>query len=262
MSSSDPDLVDRPDRSRSRSFLRMATGFWTGLSGVRAWLLTIMVLGFAFAQIAAQVGINSWNRMFFDALEKKEIGDVVTAISLLPLLVGVAAITMSGLVVSRMLLQVRWREWVTHRLAGWWIADQRYYRLGFLATEHSAPEFRIAEDVRISTEPLVEFAIGLISAFVTAVTFAAIVVAWAASAVPVTLTAVTLSRAVKVRAATSVAVPETAAIAVVPLCVAFRMVCACAVVAVPVAVMSVSAGGVIPQLVSAVAMFATVSESA
>ncbi len=81
---------------------------------------------------------------------------------------------MSGLVVSRMWLQVRWREWVTDRLAGWWIADQRYYRLGFLDSEHKAPEFRIAEDVRIATEPLVEFAIGLLSAAVTALTFATI----------------------------------------------------------------------------------------
>lgn len=154
--------------------MRLATRFWTGASAGRAWLLTVVVLAFAFAQIGAQVGINSWNRMFFDALEKKELADVITAIGLLPLLVVFAALTMSGLVVSRMLLQVRWREWLTNRLAGWWIADQRYYRLGFLATEHTAPEFRIAEDVRISTEPLVEFAIGLISAFVTALTFAAI----------------------------------------------------------------------------------------
>ncbi len=154
--------------------MRLATPFWTGASAGRAWLLTVVVLAFAFAQIGAQVGINSWNRMFFDALEKKELADVITAIGLLPLLVVFAALTMSGLVVSRMLLQVRWREWLTNRLAGWWIADQRYYRLGFLATEHTAPEFRIAEDVRISTEPLVEFAIGLISAFVTALTFAAI----------------------------------------------------------------------------------------
>ncbi len=154
--------------------MRLASRFWTGASAGRAWLLTVVVLACAFAQIGAQVGINSWNRMFFDALEKKELADVITAIGLLPLLVVFAALTMSGLVVSRMLLQVRWREWLTNRLAGWWIADQRYYRLGFLATEHTAPEFRIAEDVRISTEPLVEFAIGLISAFVTALTFAAI----------------------------------------------------------------------------------------
>lgn len=166
--------AEMPIRSRSRAFFGMARGFWTGSSARRAWLLTIIVLAFAFAQITAQVGINGWNRLFFDALERKDIGAVVTTVSLLPLLLGIASFTMSGLVVSRMLLQVRWREWLTNRLAGWWIADQRYYRLGFLDTEHSAPEFRIAEDVRIATEPLVEFAIGLISAAVTALTFAAI----------------------------------------------------------------------------------------
>jgi putative ATP-binding cassette transporter len=163
-----------PVRSRSRAFFRMANGFWRGRSATRAWALTVVVLVFAFAQIAAQVGVNGWNRLFFDALEKKDIGAVVTALGLLPLLLGAVALTMSGLVVSRMWLQVRWREWVTDRLAGWWIADQRYYRLGFLDSEHKAPEFRIAEDVRIATEPLVEFAIGLLSAAVTAITFAAI----------------------------------------------------------------------------------------
>lgn len=174
MNTTPDESAEIPIRSRSRAFFAMARGFWTGPSARRAWLLTIVVLAFAFAQIAAQVGINGWNRLFFDALERKDVGAVVTTVSLLPLLLGVASITMSGLVVSRMLLQVRWREWLTNNLAGWWIADQRYYRLGFLATEHSAPEFRIAEDVRISTEPLVEFAIGLISAAVTALTFAAI----------------------------------------------------------------------------------------
>jgi putative ATP-binding cassette transporter len=161
-------------RSRTTEFFRVALGFWTGRSRRRAWVLTIAVLAFAFAQIAAQVGINSWNRLFFDALEKKELPAVMSAIGLLPVLVGAAALSMSGLVVLRMTLQVRWREWLTNRLAGWWIADQRYYRLGFLETEQTAPEFRIAEDVRIATEPLVEFAIGLIAAFTTAVTFAAI----------------------------------------------------------------------------------------
>ena len=69
---------------------------------------------------------------------------------------------------------MRWREYLTRRLAGWWIADQRYYRLQFVAKEQAAPEYRIAEDVRLAIEPLVEFAIGLISAAVTAATFAAI----------------------------------------------------------------------------------------
>jgi ABC-type uncharacterized transport system fused permease/ATPase subunit len=63
-----------------------------------------------------------------------------------------------------MLLQARWREHLTRLISGWWIADQRYYRLGLLSRIKSAPEYRIAEDVRLAIEPLVEMTIGLISA--------------------------------------------------------------------------------------------------
>lgn len=161
-------------RSRLRQFFRVALRFWRGESRLRAWVLTILVLLFVAAQLGAAVGVNSWNRLFFDALEKRDLDKVWTAVGWLPLIVAASALSLSCLVISRMLLQMRWRQWLTHRLAGWWIADQRYYRMQFVVPDQSAPEYRIAEDVRLSIEPLVEFAIGLLSAFVTAVTFAAI----------------------------------------------------------------------------------------
>ncbi|MGL4289670.1 MAG: hypothetical protein ACRCVA_25170, partial [Phreatobacter sp.] len=163
-----------PGRARAREFFRTALGFWRGPSRLRAWGLTLLVLFFAAAQLGAQVGINAWQRLFFDALERKSVGEVLGAVGWVPVIVGFSAVTLSGVVVTRMLLQTRWREWLTLHLAGWWIADQRYYRLGFVAEEQTAPEFRIAEDVRLSVEPLVEFALGLITASVTALTFAAI----------------------------------------------------------------------------------------
>jgi len=163
-----------PRRSRMRQFFRVALRFWTGKSQLRAWTLTALVLLFVASQLAAAVGVNAWNRLFFDALEKRDLAAVWSAVSWLPLIVAGSALSLSCLVISRMLLQTRWREWLTLRIAGWWIADQRYYRLQFTAREQSAPEYRIAEDVRLAIEPLVEFAIGLISAAVTAITFAAI----------------------------------------------------------------------------------------
>ncbi|WP_066476565.1 ABC transporter ATP-binding protein/permease [Bosea sp. WAO] len=168
------DTSTVPRRSRMRQFFRVALRFWTGESRLRAWLLTLLVLFFVAAQLAAAVGINTWNRLFFDALEKRDVAAVWSAIGWLPLLVAGSALALSCLVISRMTLQVRWREWLTRHIAGWWIADQRYYRLQFVAREQSAPEYRIADDVRLAIEPLVEFAIGLISAAVTAATFAAI----------------------------------------------------------------------------------------
>lgn len=161
-------------RSRMRRFFVVALPFWSGETRLRAWGLTIVVLTFVAAQIATAVGVNAWNRLFFDALEKRDVAAAWSVAAWLPLLIAVSALTLSALVISRMLLQMRWREYLTRRLAGWWIADQRYYRLQFVAREQAAPEYRIAEDVRLAIEPLVEFAIGLISAAVTAATFAAI----------------------------------------------------------------------------------------
>jgi putative ATP-binding cassette transporter len=157
-----------------RRFFAVALPFWSGKTKLRAWGLTLIVLTFVATQIATAVGVNAWNRLFFDALEKRDAAAAWSAALWLPLLVAAAALSLSALVISRMLLQMRWREYLTRRLAGWWIADQRYYRLQFVAQEQSAPEYRIAEDVRLAIEPLVEFAIGLISAAVTAATFAAI----------------------------------------------------------------------------------------
>ncbi|MBA4268407.1 MAG: ABC transporter ATP-binding protein [Methylobacterium sp.] len=163
-----------PRRSRMRRFFAAALPFWSGDTKLRAWVLTILVLSFVAAQIGTAVAVNTWSRIFFDALERRDSAAAWHIATWLPLLVAVSALTLSALVISRMLLQMRWREYLTRRLAGWWIADQRYYRLQFVAREQAAPEYRIAEDVRLAIEPLVEFAIGLISAAVTAATFAAI----------------------------------------------------------------------------------------
>ena len=161
-------------RPMLRPFMALSSGFWRGPSAARAWTLTLLVIGCMLAQIATVVGVNAWNRVFFDALERRDLGAILATLTWLPLLVGAVAITFSSLIVARMLFQARWREWMTNTVAGWWIADQRYYRLGFVAPDQTAPEYRIADDVRLSIEPLVEFALGLLTAAITAAAFATI----------------------------------------------------------------------------------------
>ena len=168
-----------PDQQKGRpgvpaAFLKLSSGFWRGRSARKAWLLSLAVVVAMLANVVIQVANNSWNRTFFDALEKKSIAGLSAALWQLPVLIAALAIIVSGVVISRMALQAQWRAWLTDHIAGWWVADQRYYRLGLIAPEQSAPEFRIADDVRLAVEPLVEFVLGLASALITAATFAAI----------------------------------------------------------------------------------------
>jgi len=163
-----------PNRSRARKFFNTACLFWTGATGVRAWLHSAAVLGCVAAQISVAVWINSWNRQFFDALETRSPSAIREVVAWLPGLVATAAIVLSALVVSRMALQIRWRQFLTTTLVGRWVSHQRYYHLQHSAPDLPAPEYRIAEDGRLAIEPLVEFVIGLITAVVSALTFATI----------------------------------------------------------------------------------------
>lgn len=92
----------------------------------------------------------------------------------LPVLVGFSSLAVSGALVARMTLQMRWRAWLTETLAGWWLKDQRYYRLAIAVEDIQAPEYRIACDVQLAIEPLVEFAIGLLTATTTAFAFTSV----------------------------------------------------------------------------------------
>ncbi len=70
-----------------------------------------------------------------------------------------------------MRLQIMWRQWLTRHLLAHWLGEQRFYRLSIAAPELDAPEFRIAEDAKVATEPVVDFGYGITNAVLTAAVF-------------------------------------------------------------------------------------------
>ena len=166
--------VKQSDRTRWREFCTLALEYWIGETSRRAWILTGLVAFCIALQLGAQLSINEWNRRFFDALESKNVESFLWATALLPALVIFSATAVSGALVTRMTLQMRWRQWLTQKLAGWWLEDQRYYRLEIAAREQTSPEYRIAKDVQLAIDPLVEFAVGFLTALATALAFVGI----------------------------------------------------------------------------------------
>ena len=63
---------------------------------------------------------------------------------------------------SRETLQVRWRAWLVHHLVDRWLGRQRFYHLNVSGKEPPNPEYRISDDTRWATEPLVDLGIGLL----------------------------------------------------------------------------------------------------
>jgi vitamin B12/bleomycin/antimicrobial peptide transport system ATP-binding/permease protein len=152
-------------------------GFWRPPRGDRlAWLLTATILLTVLLFLAASYGMNVWNRAIFDALERRD-GGTVFYLSLIyvPLLVASVAVMLLQ-VYARMTTQRRWRAWLNNHLLDRWLKNGRYYQLNLVGGDHQNPEYRIADDVRVATESPVEFATGLLTAVLSAVTF--ILVLW------------------------------------------------------------------------------------
>jgi vitamin B12/bleomycin/antimicrobial peptide transport system ATP-binding/permease protein len=162
---------DRARSGRSQRFLRLSLGFWSGNTRWQAWLLTFAVLLFLFANLAAALAVNRWNKFFFDALEQRDTNTVVLGIGLVLLLALFSAAFSVGLLHARMRLQVRWRQWLARTLIGRWLADRHFYQLTIVHSEAVNPEARIAEDGRLAIELLVDFSLGVLNALLAAVSF-------------------------------------------------------------------------------------------
>ncbi len=161
-----------PSRGRTmRSFGRFSGGWWRGTTARRAWMLTAALGAMLVLNIGANLAVNRWNRLFFDALEQRDSSTLVLAVGAFAGLVVFVAAVGVGIVVTRETLQVRWREWLVGRLIDMWTARKRFYRLSLARTEPANPEYRIADDSRMATEPVVDFAIGLFHALLTALAF-------------------------------------------------------------------------------------------
>ncbi len=151
-----------------RSF---ASGFWERKHARVSWLLTVALVAIALAQIAVQYRLNYWNRDFFNALERRDAARLWEEAWLFAPLAGLSILLSVASVWARMTTQRKWREWLTKLLLALWLKDGRYRGLKFVTAEHQNAEYRICVDARIATDAPVDMALGLFSAFTTAIVF-------------------------------------------------------------------------------------------
>ena len=154
---------------------RSACSFWSSLT------------------VLAQYGINVWNRAIFDALEKKESARVLWLAGVFfPLAAAAVGLGVVN-VFARMSTQRRWRAWLSDHVLDDWLKNGRYYQLNLVSGDHQNPEGRLTDDLRISTDAPVDFAVGVTTASLSAITF--IYVLWTiggALTIPIGGTVVTI----------------------------------------------------------------------
>jgi putative ATP-binding cassette transporter len=154
------------------AFARFAGGYWRAArSPWGAWWLTLGLASFLALSVAATYALNLWNRWFFDSLEARNVDAVSQAVLVFPLIIAWMAAVGVGTVLTRETLQVRWRAWIVHQLVHRWLGNRRFYHLNVTGKEPPNPEYRISDDSRWATEPLVDLGIGLVQSLGSAALF-------------------------------------------------------------------------------------------
>jgi len=152
-------------------FWEAALGFWRNGGGRTAWVLTIAVIAIAVVNLVLQYRLNVWHRAMFDALDRRDGSSVLhQTVIFLPLIAAVVSVAATG-TLAKMTLQRRWRAWLNAHVLDQWLTNGRYYQLNLVPGDHANPEYRVAEDLRLSVEAPVDFAIGIFSAVTSAMVF-------------------------------------------------------------------------------------------
>jgi putative ATP-binding cassette transporter len=162
------------DRAPLTRFWASARGFWGGKSAMIAWPLTVGLVIIAVSQLSVQYRLNYWNRDFFNALARRDSvalwHQVVVFVPLAIMSVGLSVVS----VWARMTTQRKWRQWLTTKILGDWLANENYRRLEAASGEYKNAEYRISYDAKSATDSPVELTLGLVNSVLTASVFTSV----------------------------------------------------------------------------------------
>src|SRR6201987_6417657 len=115
-----------------RAFVRdawsIAKTYWTSEEKWSAWGLLLSVGATNLGTVCTSVGINAWNRSFYNALQAFDIEQIFRQLATFFVL-GSLGITLSVFAVYlQQSLQLRWRRWLTQRYINAWLWNRPYFR--------------------------------------------------------------------------------------------------------------------------------------
>ena len=116
-----------------------------------------LIAALTVAQVAVQVGLNSWAARLYNAIEGRHLEAFLQLIVQFVLFLVASILVFSITLYTKRRLQFAWRVWITKNTLSVWMAQGRHYQLGLIAGEHDDnPDGRIAEDIRVTTESAVD----------------------------------------------------------------------------------------------------------
>ena len=146
--------------------------YWSSEERWAARSLLAAVIGLALFMVFIDVQINSWYNNFYNALQNKQVDDFWILIIWFSFLAAVYIVVAGYNRYLNLLLQIRWRRWLTAQYLDGWLKDRVHYRLELKNYGTDNVDQRIQEDLNDYATLTLSLGLDLLSSVVTLVTFA------------------------------------------------------------------------------------------
>lgn len=161
----------QPTPSLFKQVIRILKPWWVSEEKKTAWFGLACIVVFSLLFVWISVLLNDWNRQFFDALERKEMGDFSHLILIfLPIVFSLIAVILTSFWLTQW-LSFRWRLWLTMNSQKTWLNNKSYYTIPLVVDGLDNPDQRISSDAQTVPFYAINLFTSLFQNFVTAITF-------------------------------------------------------------------------------------------
>jgi vitamin B12/bleomycin/antimicrobial peptide transport system ATP-binding/permease protein len=166
-----PEPIEEGIRDLAHQCREFLIALWLSPGRHSLALLIIGVVLVICATAAAQVGLNAWNRPFYEAIAKRNLPAFLDQLLVFTVIAGCLLVLNVAQAWLREMIKLKSREWLTRDLFGEWLKPGRSIRLARAGEVGVNPDQRIHEDARRLTELSADLGVGLLQASLLLLSF-------------------------------------------------------------------------------------------
>jgi putative ATP-binding cassette transporter len=166
-------------KSTVKEFTHIALPYYRSEDRWAGRVLLTTVIALQLFQVWLNVRFNAWYNTFYTALQDKDWNTFIWQLGVFTVLAVFFIISAVYQVYLQQWLQIRWRNWLTKRYLGRWLAQGTHYRMRLKGDQADNPDQRIADDIRDFVDSTLNIGIALLGSIVTLISF--VVILWTLS---------------------------------------------------------------------------------
>ncbi len=156
------------------NLIRVLLSYWWSSAGLQAWSLTCALVVCTGLIVLLTMQLNSWQVGFYTNLQQLSYTGFTASLTQFIILSLVLVAASGSQTHFKMLLQIRWRQWITDKYISLWLHNQTYFRMSVCPEPVDNPDQRIGEDINLFVTHSLELATGFLRQIISLTVFATV----------------------------------------------------------------------------------------